>query len=340
VSKVLSQDEIDALLSALSSGEIDVEDLEAEAEEHKVKPYDFTRPNKFSKEQLSALEFIYENYSRIVSNYLSSSTRANIKMHQVSIEQVTYEEFIRSIPNPTLLLNFTMPPLGSILLLEINLKFALQVVELLCGGKPQKQMPVRELTDIELSIIQDILDHFISLMREAWQDVVEVSPVFEALQTNPQLNQTMSPSESVALITFVIEIGDTQSFANLCIPYMSIEKIIDKLDMQYWFKNQNLQNNLEYTSVIKEKLLSTEVELSIFMGSTKITVEDFMSMSVGDVVQLDRKTTDSLEMYVEDQLRFLVQPGIYKGKLAVQIVDFAEKDVQDDERIHFIPTRN
>jgi flagellar motor switch protein FliM len=331
VSKVLSQEEIDALLSALSSGEIDVEDLESEADERKVKPYDFTRPNKFSKEQLSALEYIYENYSRIVSNYLSSQTRANIKMQQVSIEQVTYEEFIRSIPNPTLLLNFTMPPLGGILLLEINSQFALQLVELLCGGKPKRLLPVRELTDIEISIIQNMLNFFVNSMKEAWQDVVEVSPSLESLQTNPQLNQTMSPTESVALITFVLEVADMQSFANLCIPYMSIEKVVDKLDMQYWFKTHSYQDNLEYTTAIKEKLQSTEVELSILLGSTQITVEDFMSMSVGDVLQLDRKTTEPLEMYVEDQLHFLVQPGLYKGKLSVQIVDFAEKDVHNDE---------
>lgn len=331
MSKVLSQQEIDALLSALSSGEIDVEDLENETEEAKVKPYDFTRPNKFSKEQLSALEFIYENYSRIVSNYLSSLARSNIKMQQVSIEQVTYEEFIRSIPNPTLLLNFTMPPLGGILLLEINPQFAFQMIELLCGGKTRKQVPVRELTDIEINIIQDMLHQFINSMTEAWRDVTEVDPNFESLQTNPQLNQTMSPSESVALVTFVIEVAEIQSFANLCIPYMAIEKVVDKLDMQYWFKSQNFQDNMEYSSIIKEKLLSTEVDLSILMGSTNITVEEFSSMSVGDVLPLDRQTSQPLEMYVEDQMRFLVQPGIYNGKLSVQVVDIVEKDVQANE---------
>ncbi|HHU49981.1 MAG TPA: hypothetical protein GXZ37_09740 [Clostridiales bacterium] len=129
MSNVLSQQEIDALLSALSSGEIEVQNVAIDNEEQKVKPYDFKRPNKFSKEQLSALEFIYENYSRIVSNQLSSQVRANIKMKLVSIEQVTYEEFTRSIPNPTLLLNFKMPPLGGILLLEINSQFAFQIIE-------------------------------------------------------------------------------------------------------------------------------------------------------------------------------------------------------------------
>ena len=140
------------------------------------------------------------------------------------------------------------------MLLEINSQFALQLVELLCGGKPKRLLPVRELTDIEISIIQNMLNFFVNSMKEAWQDVVEVSPSLESLQTNPQLNQTMSPTESVALITFVLEVADMQSFANLCIPYMSIEKVVDKLDMQYWFKTHSYQDNLEYTTAIKEKL--------------------------------------------------------------------------------------
>lgn len=329
MAKVLSQQEIDALLSALSSGEIAAEEMEEE--EQKIKPYDFKRPNKFSKEQISALEMIYENYSRIVSNFLSSQLRSNIKMKQVSIEQVTYEEFTRSIPNPTLLLNFKMPPLGGILLLEINPQFAFQIIELLCGGKAKKQVPVRELTDIEKSMIRDMLDYFIDSMKEAWRDVTEVDPALESLESNPQLNQTMSPTEPVALITFVIEVAEVQSFVNLCIPYLSIEKIVDKLEIQYWFQNENAQDSMEYSSIIKERILSTKVDLSILMGNANITVEDFMSMSVGDVLPLDKLTEDTLEMYVEDQMRFFVQPGIYKGKLSVQVVDIAEKDVDFNE---------
>ncbi|HHY81573.1 MAG TPA: flagellar motor switch protein FliM [Clostridiales bacterium] len=327
MSKVLSQQEIDALLSALSSGEIVAEDMKVVEEEPKVKPYDFRRPNKFSKEQLSSLEIIYENYSRIVSNYLSYQVRSNIKMKEVSIEQVTYEEFTKSIPNPTLLLNFKMPPLGGVLLLEINPQFAFQIIELLCGGKVRKQVPVRELTDIEKSIIKEMLNNFIMSMKEAWQDVIEVHPVLESLETNPQLNQTMAPTEPVALITFVIEVAEVQSFVNLCIPYLSIEKIVDKLEVEYWFQNDSSDENSEYTSIIEEKIMSTKVDVSVILGNTHITVEDFMSLSVGDVLMLDKLTNDALDMYVEDQMYFMVQPGIYKGKLAVQVVDFVEKDV-------------
>src|SRR5690606_1057089 len=132
---------------------------------------------------------------------------------------------------------------------------------------------------------------------------------------NPQLNQTMSPTESVALITFIIEVAEVQSFANLCIPYLSIEKITDRLEIQYWFNQDNSQSNTEYTEVIREKILSSEVDLTILMGDTNITVEEFISLSEGDVLPLDKLTSDPLEMYVEDKMNFLVQPGLYKGKL-------------------------
>jgi flagellar motor switch protein FliM len=332
MSKVLSQQEIDTLLSALSSGEIAAEDLKPESEERIVKPYDFRRPNKFSKEQITTLSTIYENYSRIVSNYLSSLVRSTVKMKGVSIEQVTYEEFIRSIPNPTLLLNFKMPPLGGILLLEINPQFAFQIIELLCGGgKPARQMAVRELSDIELSIIQDMLKQVLNSMKEAWRDVIEVNPVLESLESNPQLNQTMSPTEPVALMTFVAEVSGIQSFVNLCIPYLSIEKIVDKLDMQYWFQKENMQESKEYASVLKYRILSAKVNLSVLMGRAQISVEDFLTMSEGDVLPLDQFTNEPMYMYIEDKLHFKVQPGLYKGKLAVQVVEIVEKDVDSDE---------
>ncbi len=331
MNKVLSQQEIDTLLSALSSGELAVEDVQRESEDHKAKPYDFRRPNKFSKEHISTIELIHENYARIMSNYLSSQLRSNISMKQVSIDQVTYEEFIRSIPNPTLLINFKMPPLTGGLLLEINLQFAFQIIELLCGGKAGNPVNIRELTDIEQNIIRDILHSFIEYMKMAWQDVIEVEPSLESVKSNPQLNQAMSPTEPVALVTFTMEVAGIHSFANLCIPYISVEKIVDKLGVQYWFQNDNQGNIEEYEAAIREKIMSSKIDLSIVMGSANITIEDFMALSKGDVIQLDKPTDEALDMYVEDKLHFLVQPGIYKGKLSVQVVDIVEKDVDFDE---------
>ena len=324
---VLSQNEIDALLTALSSGEIIAEDIEREKEKQKVKQYDFRRPNKFSKEQINTIKIIQDNYSRIISNFLSAKVRHNIQMKVAAIEQVTYDEFIHSIPNPTLLSIFKMPPFNGTLLLEVNPQFGFQIIDLLCGGKIDLSPKIRELTDIERSIMIDILEGFIENMKYAWEDIIEVKPSFEALESNPQLNQTMSPNEPVALITFTIDIGETQSFVNLCIPYLSIDKIADMLYMQYWFQNDRLEQDVEYRKTIEKRILSSKVNMSVLLGQTKITIGDFMGLTKGDVLQLDGQVNQSLKMYVEDQVQFFVQPGIYKQKLSVQVVDIIEKDV-------------
>lgn len=329
--EVLSQQEIDSLLSALSSGEIAAEDIQKENEQQRVKPYDFRRPNKFSKEHINTLEVIYENYSRIISNYLSAQVRANIQMKVASIEQITYEEFIRSMPNPTLLTNFKMPPLNGTLLLEINPQFAFQVIDLLCGGQAETSIKARELTDIERNLFQEVIENFLENMKLAWRDILKVNPSFESLESNPQLNQTMSPTESVALITFAAEVAGMQSFVNLCIPYLSIEKIVDKLYVQYGFQEDSLSQDTEYKNTIEGKILSSKVNLSVLLGKVNITVEDFMGLSKGDVLELDNLASESLQMYVEDKMHFLVQPGIYKEKLSVQVVDIVEKDVKQGE---------
>ena len=328
---VLSQQEIDALLSALSSGEIAAEDIEKEKEQQRVKPYDFRRPNKFSKEQINTLEMIYDNYSRIISNYLSAQVRSNIHVNVASIEQMTYEEFIRSIPNPTLLTIFKMPPFSGSLILELNPQFGFQIIDLLCGGTAIITNRVRELTDIEKIIIKDVLDNMIGSMKMAWEDIMEVQPSFESLESNPQLNQTMSPTEPVALITFTTEVAEEQSFINLCIPYLAIEKIIDKLYFQYWFENDGKDQNGEYKKAIEEKVSNSKVDIKVILGKTHITVQDFIELTQGDVLQLEGLATDQLKMYVEDKMHFLVQPGIYKDKLSVQVVDIVEKDVEEDE---------
>lgn len=331
MAEVLSQQEIDSLLSALSSGEIAAEDIKKEEENQKVKKYDFRRPNKFSKEQINTLQMIYDNYSRIISNYLSAQIRTNIKVKVASIEQVTYEEFIRSIPNPTLLSTFKMPPFSGSLLLEVNPQFGFQIIDLLCGGKADTSLKARELTDIEKSIIWDVIKNMIDSMKMAWGDVLDVKPSFESLESNPQLNQTMSPTEPVALITFTTEIGEVQSFVNLCIPYLAIEKIIDKLYVQYWFQNDGEGQDLEYRNTIEKKISFSKVDLSVLLGRANITVEDFMGLNKGDVLKLEKLVTQPLKMYIEDKMHFFVQPGIHKNKLAVQIVDIVEKDVEEDE---------
>lgn len=332
--EVLSQQEIDQLLNAISSGEIDEEEIEKEQENEerqRIKNYDFRRPNKLSKDHISTIEMIYDNYSRIVANYLSAQIRSNVKVDVISVEQVTYEEFMKSIPNPTLLSIFQMPPLQGALLLEVNPQFGFQMIDLLCGGSAEHKQNIRGFTDIETNIIKEVVGEMIGNMKLAWEDVLEVDPKLDDIETNPQVNQIMSPNEPVALVTFSAEISESKSYMNLCIPYLAVENIIDKLYIQHWFENEERDEYGEYYNTLTGNIMPSKVDLNVLLGKTKITVNDFLDLSLGDVIELDKSADKPLRMYVEDQLHFHVQPGIYNNKLSVQVVDIVEKDVDNDE---------
>lgn len=327
----LSQQEIDTLLTAISSGEIIADKEEKDLQSQKIRRYDFRRPDKFSKGIINTLKLIYDNYSRVMANKLSAQLRANVQFNVESIDQVTYEEFIRSTPNPTLLMSLKMAPLKGTILFDLNLQIAYQIVELLCGGETGTPIEIRALTEIEENIIREILDIFTENMELAWADVIEVSPMLETIENNPQLNQNMSPTESVALVTFSIEVAGTSGFANLCIPYLSIEKILDKLNIKQWYETYTQEENIEYKKIIEKRLLGSKLDLSVTLGKADITIEDFMDLSKGDVIRLDKQADGALNMYVEGKMHYRVQPGIYKDQVSVQVIECVERDVEQNE---------
>lgn len=329
MSEVLSQNEIDALLAALSSGEIGI-DEQANEEAHKVKKYDFLRPNKFSKDHMRTLERVHENFSRIASNYLTAYLRTSVQINVMSAEQTTFQEFIHSIPNPTILISFTLDPFDGILLFETGPQFVFQVIDILFGGQGKSSMRTREFTEIEKNIIKRINLKMLENLKVAWEDVVDVDAKFDTLETNPVLNQVMAPNEAVALITMSANIGDNQSFLNMCIPYISIEKFMDKLVIQY--KNSvSYREDSENKKKIENNISNVDVQCEVELGKSIITVEDFLNLSIGDSITLSRKTREPLDMYVEKNLYYKVYPGTISKKMGVQIVEILNKDVKEDE---------
>lgn len=329
MSEVLSQNEIDALLAALSSGEIGI-DEQANEEAHKVKKYDFLRPNKFSKDHMRTLERVHENFSRIASNYLTAYLRTSVQINVMSAEQTTFQEFIHSIPNPTILISFTLDPFDGILLFETGPQFVFQVIDILFGGQGKSAIRTREFTEIEKNIIKRINLKMLENLKVAWEDVVDVDAKFDTLETNPVLNQVMAPNEAVALITMSANIGDNQSFLNMCIPYISIEKFMDKLVIQY--KNAvSYREDSENKKKIENNISNVNVQCEVELGKSIITVEDFLNLSIGDSITLSRKTREPLDMYVEKNLYYKVYPGTISKKMGVQIVEILNKDVKEDE---------
>lgn len=330
MAEVLSQSEIDALLSALSTGELAPEEVPKEEEKQKVKVYNFRTPQKFSKEHIRALEFIHDKFSRIISNFLTGQLRKNIKVKVENIEQITYEEFIKSIPNPTILTNFRMAPLSSMIFLETNPDFSYKVIDILLGGDGQRVYTNKEFSDIDKNIIGEINKGLISNLKLAWDDFLEVEPEVESIETNPALSQTLGPNEPVALITFSSEIEDSNSFINLCIPYLSIEKSLDKLVFRR--KSEN-ENNIDSSvrDKIEHSLNEVELELTTELGVASLSVDEFLRLSRGDVIKLTNRYDSPVKVFIENEECYYAKPGTIGKNAGVALLDIIDKDVENYE---------
>ena len=328
---VLSQNEIDALLSALSTGEIESDEVGKEEEKHKVKLYDFRSPQKFSKEHIRTLELIHDNYARIISNYLTGQTRQNVKVKIETVEQIAYEEFIHSVQNPTIMTIFRMPPLAGTIIFETNPQFSLQVIDILLGGKGDRKTETKEFTDIDKNIMRQITSGMIGNLRLAWDSILDVEPEIEAVETNPGVNQTMAPNDPVALITFSVEMNKRSTFINMCIPYLSIEKILDKLVVQYAFRSGDQSLMAESREKIEKGINKVDVDVVAELGTANITVDDFLKLTIGDVIKLDTKSSSPIKVFVGNEECYYAKPGISGKNIGVVILDITDKEVNEYE---------
>lgn len=329
--QVLSQQEIDSLLNALSSGEIDPETIRQEEENNRVKSYDFRRPIKLSKEYINTLNMIFENFSKIAGNRISTLVHSNVSINLGAVEQVSFDEFTRSTPNPTIMSIFSSPPLGGTQILEINPQFCVQVIELMCGGAEstyyKSYNKKAQFTDIEIGILEEVMVGLLESYEAAWSEIIDIRASQDYLETNPQLLQNMSPNEPVILISFTVEVFNNKSFLNICIPYVSLENIIDKLSIKNWFDFEKEYDEMS-KDILTKRIMDSAVELEVSLGKTLLTVDDFLRLDNGDVLQLDLKSSEPLKMYIEGKLHYLVKPGIFKEKLAVEVLQYIEEDVE------------
>lgn len=333
MSEVLSQQEIDSLLAALNTGEINAEAIK-DKEEVKVRAYDFRRPIKLSKEYTNTLSMIFENFSKVITNFLTTQLRHTVDVKLEVVEQMSYDEFIRSIPKFTLLTLFNADSLSGTQMLEVNPQFCIQAIELLCGGGATDYMKKLEkkdkFTDIEIGMLEEVVKKILKAFEISWSEIIETKTNVLSLETNPQLGQSMSPNEPVILASFTIEIFKAKSFMNICIPYISFENILDKLSFRNWFDLEK-EVNVESKDILSNSLMAAPVNLEVVLGSSNITVSDFLELELGDIIQLDVKSKDPLKLFVEDKLHFLVKPGQIEDKLGVEILQFIEEGEQDDQ---------
>lgn len=316
---ILSQNEIDELLNALSSGEVDVEDIDSDQSEKQVKDYDFARPSKFSKEQLRTLEIIFDNYGRAISTFLSGYLRTLTQVEVMNAEAVTYSEFTNSLTNPVVLSIVDFLPLNGSIILEFTPNMGYVIIDRILGGQGQALSKIREYTDIEKILLKRVIHQFVNLLVEPWENVIDLEPVLEKIETNSQVAQIISPNEIIALITFNVKIGDVEAMMNVCIPHMVIEPIMDRLNTRFWFAPEKKQNKTEYRHHIEKRLEISKIPVSAVLGKTQITVKEFIELQRDDIITLDSCVESDMQVRVGDFLKFYGKPGVHKNRNAIQI---------------------
>ena len=212
--EVLSQNEIDNLLKALSTGELDADDYK-DSESQQVKDYDFHRPSKFSKEHLRTMEIIFEHYGRLLYTNLPAYLRKNVQVEVMNSEAVAYSEFSNALSNPVLLGIVNFSPLKGNIIMEMGTNLGYAIIDRLLGGTGATLEKKREFSEIEILILERIFTVCVDLLREPWKNVVEIRPKLERIETNPQFAQIISPSEMIAIITMNVKIGDIEGMMNM-----------------------------------------------------------------------------------------------------------------------------
>ena len=328
MSDILSQGEIEALLQSLNSeGQGDAASAEAAKSKGTTKNalsrtlsalsyevYDFRRPDKFSKEQLRTLQMLHETFGRLAGTNLSAYLRNSVHIDLISLEQVPYEEYLRSI-NQSVFTITSLPPLSGQSVLEIEFSLVFTMLDKMLGG-PGRAISRTVLTEIEQPLVKQIIARLLASLKASWEGVVVVNPCVEGLETSAQFVQIAPPSDIVVSILFEVRIGDVRGAMSLCIPYMVLKPITAKLSSQKWFVTGGRRHTAQSRSQLISHVESTSVSCSVQLGTADLTVRQFVSLNRGDVLVLDQKKDRDLTMHVSGAPKFTGLP-VLDGKRVV-----------------------
>lgn len=331
---ILEQTDIDALLSAIDTGEIIEETTRGQlfsrhredSEDIEIRPYDFKRPERVSKEQMRSLETLHESFSRIFGASMSGFMRTIVEVKVANVEQMTYSEYINSLPNPTAFTLIECDTLNGTLCLELSPLIFYPIIDRLLGGSNQDLfIPQRPMTNIELRLIGVILKRAMSALSEAW----EVEFKAGATESNPQLVQIVPPNEVVIVIGFELKMSTRAGTMNLCIPFNVIEPIMDDLSSQHWFNIQQSMANKDSVIKVTETISSAQVTAIGILAETTITLDDLINLTQGDLILTDKPANQPIVMNIENERKFLANIGQYKGNRALCI----QRPIRSKDRI-------
>ncbi len=323
--EVLSQNEIDNLLAALSAGELDMDQMQS-TEDKQVKNYDFSRPTKFSKEHLRTLEIIFEHYSRLLSTNLPVYLRKNVQVSVASSETVTFSEFSNALSNPVILGIINFEPLNGSIIIDLATNLGYAMLDRMLGGSGTPLEKARDFSEIELIIIQKILVMMTQLLRDPWKNVIDISPVLSRLETNPQFAQVIAPNDMIAIVTLNMRIGDVEGFINVCLPFFTLEDVMDKLNTKYWFSTMQENHDENYEDYIESLIRKVDIPIKAILGKSTISVADFTGLQIGDCIKLDTKVDSDMDIFVGNIKKFTALPGSSDDNYAVRVTSVIREE--------------
>lgn len=345
--EILSQAEIEALLASLTSdGEhVDPEPGSVEpvpftrggspapsaaprADGRRTiayEPYDFRRPDKFSKDQLRTLQMLHETFARLFASSLSAYLRVSTHVDLVSVEQVPYNEYMRSLT--TSIINvISMEPLSGQAILEMEFNVVLAMIDRLLGGPGNMVKTTTMLTEIEKALTESIIQRAIKDLTTAWDSVVALTPKRESMETQSQFIQIVPPNDTIVSILFEVKVGDLRGAMSLCIPYLLLKPVTPKLSVERWFSSALAENMGQNADKLAQRLERAKVTCVCRLGTAHITVNDLVNLAIGDTVVLNRRSTDEVDLLIGRSVKFRGKPGTSGRKVALHINRIATED--------------
>jgi flagellar motor switch protein FliM len=331
---------VDALLSAVSAGgESELgslvgtgggeggEEKKAASEPDKaLSLYDFRRPDRVSKDQMRTLQNLHEGYARQFSTSLTNFLRTFVEIELVSVDQLTYSEFIMSISNPSCIYVFKMEPLEGNAIIEINPSLVFFIIDRLFGGQGRPSEQNRELTLIEENVIRRIVERSLSDLKDVWEHIGVFSPLIETYETNPQFVQIAPPGETVILISLEVRMQNASGLMSLCFPFMVLESVITKLSGESWMSAQSTSTS-ETRTIIEHEMQALDVPVAVVVGQTHLTIRDLLQLQRGDVLCLDKPQATDLIIKVGNKPKLAGKSGLVGRKKAVKVTRIIEKEV-------------
>ena len=308
--------------------------LKQEEPARKIKVYDFKRPDKFSKDQIRTLYMLHESFARLLNTYMSSHLRTLVNVDVASVEQLTYQEFVQSLVNPSVITILGVPPLKGNIIFEISTEIAFAYLDRVFGGDGTTAIKSRVLTEIEDAVMRRFVNSAMERFKESWSNVTPMNPILEATESNPQFTQIVPPNDMVVIITMNTKLGEVEGFMNICIPYLVLEPVMSKLTTTFWVAASAAKDDKSgYAEIIRKKLNKTKVPFVVEVGRVQISIREFLTLGFGDVLQLNTKVKEDFPCMVGSNAKFLCRPGTFGKKLAVQITQVVKKgeEAADDD---------